>query len=75
MDAALLTGSDADGLSVFHVAYGVALGVFQRDEGDDEVALGFGSEGLVLRGDVFKECGVVELDLVAALLAGDAKTQ
>ena len=34
VDAALLTGADADGLAVLDVADGVALGVFECDEGD-----------------------------------------
>ena len=73
MDAALLAGSDADGLPVLDVADGVGLGVFQRDEGDGQVAAGFSGEGLVARGDVGEEGGVVEAYLVAALLEGDAE--
>ena len=38
VDAALLSGSDTDGLSVLDVADGVGLRVFQRDERNDEVA-------------------------------------
>ena len=73
VDAALLTGTDADGLSVFHVADGVRLRVFQCDKGDNEVATGLLGEGLVLGGNVFEQGGVVETDLVAALLEGDAE--
>ena len=73
MDTALLTGTDADGLTVLHVADGVRLCVFQRDEGDDQVALGLRGKGLVLCGDVLEEGIVVELDLVAALFEGDAE--
>ena len=40
MDAALLAGADADGLAVLHIAHAVALRVFQRDKGYDEVAAG-----------------------------------
>ena len=39
MDAGLLTGTDTDGHAVFYVADGIGLGVFQGDEGDDQVAL------------------------------------
>ena len=73
MDAALLSGTDADSLAVFHVAHTVALGVFQRDKRDDEVAEGFLGEVLALCGDVLKQCGVIEADFVAALLEGDAE--
>ncbi len=34
VDAALLSGADADGLAVFHIADGVGLGILQRDERD-----------------------------------------
>lgn len=57
VDAALLSGTDTDSLSVLHIAYGVRLGILQCDKGDDEVALCLGSEGLVLGGDVLEECG------------------
>ena len=73
VDAALLTSTDADGLTILDVADGVGLGVLQRDEGDDEVAAGFSSKGFVLRGDIFKQGGIVETDLVAALFEGDAE--
>ena len=39
VDAGLLTGTDTDGHAVFYVADGIGLGVFQGDEGDDQVAL------------------------------------
>lgn len=50
VDAALLTSTDTDGLTIFHIAYRVALCVFQRDERDDEVALCLCCECLVLVG-------------------------
>ena len=37
VDAALLAGAHADGLTVLDVADGVGLGVFQGDEADDQV--------------------------------------
>ena len=73
VDAALLTGADADSLTVLDVADAVRLCIFQRDECDDEVALGISSESLVLGGDVLEECGVVKLDFITALFEGDAK--
>ena len=73
MDAALLTGSDADGLSVLDVAHRVGLRVFEGNERDDEVTLGFSREGLVLRGDVLKERIIGQVDFVASLLEGDAE--
>ena len=73
VDAALLAGTDTDGLSVLDVAHRVALGVLERDEGNDQVALGLGRKGLVLGGNVLEEGGVIEPNLVAALLKGDAE--
>ena len=49
MDARLLARADADRLSVDGVADGVGLGVFQRDEGEQEVAAGLGGDVLVRR--------------------------
>ena len=37
VDTALLSGADTDGLTILDVAYRVALGIFQGDEGDDQV--------------------------------------
>ena len=73
MYAALLSCSDAYGLSVLDIAYGVALSILKGYKGDDEVALGLVGECLVLCGDVLEECGVVESYLVASLLEGDAE--
>ena len=39
VDAALLAGAHADGLSVLHIADGIGLGIFQRNEGHDHVDL------------------------------------
>ena len=73
VDAALLAGSDADGLTILHVADTVRLRVFQCDEADDEIASCLRTEGLVLRGDVLEEGIIVEANLVASLLECDAK--
>ena len=70
--AALLTGANADCLTVLHVAYRIGLGIFEGDEGNHQVAACLGREVLVCRGDVGEECIVVEVDLVASLLEGDA---
>ena len=73
VDAALLTGTDTDGLSVLHVAHGVALCIFQGDKSDDQVTTSLGRERLVLCGDILKQCGIIEPYLVATLLEADAK--
>ena len=53
--AALLSGTDAYGLSVLHVAYRVALSVLQRDKTYYKVALSLFGECLVLCGYILKE--------------------
>ena len=72
MDAALLSGTNADGLSVLDVAYRVRLGVLQRDKCNNQVALGLGRERLVLGGDILKQGRVVQLAFVASLFEGPA---
>ena len=72
VDAALLTRADADGLPAEGVADGVGLGVFERDQGDDEVkdrALG---QRFVFRHDLAEQLAV-DFEIVAALLEGDAE--
>ena len=72
MDAALLAGTHADGLAACGVADTVGLGVFQGDEGNDQVPLLLLGHALVL-GDPVGQHGVgVDGQLVAALLKGDA---
>ena len=71
MHAGLLSGADADGLSVFHVADRIGLGIFQRNEGDLHVHQG-------IRGDLFVgghhigQKFIIDVQLVAALLESDA---
>ena len=73
VDAALLSGTDTDGLPVLDVADAVALRVLERDEGDDQVTTLVLGEVLGHGGDVGKERGIVEADLIAALFEGDAE--
>ena len=68
VDAALLSGADADSLSVLHVAYRVRLCVLQCDERDNEVADSFLGEVLRLCRYVLEQSRVVEAHLVASLL-------
>ncbi len=72
MDAGLLTCADADGLPVRGVADGIRLGVFQRDQRNNEVADSGFRQVLVLRNDVGQQ-GAVDAEIVAALLEGDAE--
>lgn len=72
VNAALLSGADTDSLAVLDVADGVALGIFERDEGDAEVALGGFGERLVACGDIVEELAARKVDFVASLFEGDA---
>ena len=73
VNAALLSRTDTDGLSVLGVAHGVALRIFQRDERNAQVADSLGREGLVVGRNVFKEGIGGEVDVVASLLEGNAE--
>ena len=55
VDTRLLPRTDADGLSVHRVAHGVRLGVFQRDEGYEQVAARALGQVGVLRHKLFKK--------------------
>ena len=68
VDSRLLSRADADGLSVLCVAHGVRLCVFERDKRQDEVALCVFGQCFVLRRDVLHEHGLIDFQLVAALL-------
>ena len=72
MDAALLARAHADGLAVLGVADGVRLGVFERDERNDHVALRVIGKRLIFGDDVRKQ-RLVDLAVVASLLEGHAE--
>ena len=72
VDAALLAGADADGLAVLRVADGVGLRVFERDEGNQEIALGAFRQIMILRHDVL-EAVFRDFDIVAFLFECDAE--
>ncbi|KAH6608706.1 hypothetical protein Trco_002052 [Trichoderma cornu-damae] len=73
VDARLLAGAEADDLAVDGVADGVALGIFEGDGGDGEVAGGALGEGSgVLGSDDGAERPGGDLGVVAVLLEADA---
>lgn len=67
VNAALLSGADADGLSVLGVANAVALCVFQGDEGNHQVAASGFAECFVRGRDIGKEFVAGEVYFVASL--------
>ena len=71
MDARLLSRADADRLSVHRVADGVRLRVFQRDEREQEVAVGRIGDVLIRRRAI-REAVLCDLHIVALLLERDA---
>ena len=73
MDAALLSGTDADSLTILDVADTVALRVFEGDKSNDEIPLSCFWEVLIDSRDVLEESRVIQLHLVTALLKGYAK--
>ena len=72
MDAGLLPRAHADGLAVHRIADGVGLGVFEGDEGHDEVPDGAVGQ-VLLGGDDVPEELPVDPEVVAPLLEGDAE--
>ena len=72
MHSGLLTGAHADGLTIVGKANRVALGVFQGDQGDDQIQLGAVGQLLVGGDDVLQQM-LADLEIVAALLEGDAE--
>ena len=68
----LLPRAHTDGLTVFCIADGVRLRVFERDERNHEVTLGAVGQVFVFRNNVLKRA-FVDLQRVAALLKGDAE--
>ena len=72
VDARLLSGADADGLSALGVADRIGLRIFERNQRDEQVALGLLRQVLALCDDVGKHFGI-DFHLVASLLEGDAE--
>ena len=58
MDSGLLTCADTDCLTVNGVAYGVGLGIFERNERDDKVAFCAFGEFFVVCYNIEFECSV-----------------
>ena len=73
MNAALLAGTDANGLPVFHVTYRIALCVFKDDECNDEVSACIGWDVLALGGNVGKQRSIIQPYLISALFKCNAK--
>ena len=72
MDPGLLSRSHADGLAVIGEADGVGLGVFQGDQGHQQIPGRRFRQILVLGDDVMQQVPV-DLEVVPALLKGDAE--
>ena len=71
MHSGLLSGADADRLSVPDKAHGIGLGVLERDQGDLDIADRLRRELLILRNSILKE-RVVNDKVLASLLEGHA---
>ena len=72
MDSGLLARAHADGLTVIGEAHRIGLGVFQGNQGHDQVDLGGLGQVLILGDDVLQQV-LADLEVVAALLEGDAE--
>ena len=72
MDTRLLARADTDGLAALRVADRIRLCILQRDKRDEQIALGVLGKILALCNNVGEHIGV-DLDLIAALLEGNAE--
>ena len=73
VDAALLSCTDTDGLTVLDVAHRVRLGIFERDKSNHEVATSCIRNLLIGSRDVLEKSIVVKIDLVASLFKGNTE--
>ena len=73
VNAALLSGTNADGLAVLDIAYRVRLCILQGNQRNHQVATGGLREILGLGRHIFKKAVCREVYLIAALLESDAK--
>ena len=71
VDPGLLPGAHADGLAVIGKAHGIGLGVFQSDQGHDQVDFGTLGE-LFVFGDQIRQQRCIDLEIIPALPEGDA---
>ena len=73
MNTALLACTDTDSLSVFDVTDRVTLGIFQRDEGDNQVAFSLIGECFALCWNVLKQRRIIKFHLIASLFESHTK--
>ena len=71
VDTALLTGTYADGLAVFHITDGVGLGIFQRKQRNGHITAGLIGQ-IGVRGNDVGEGLICDSIVIDALLKGDA---
>ena len=72
VDSGLLTGTHAHCLAVIGKADGIGLGVFEGNEGDDQIDLCTFGQLLVFGNNVLKQLAA-DLKVVPTLLEGDAE--
>ena len=70
MDTGLLSGTDADGLTVLDIAYGIGLGILQSDQGDLHIDQGTLRDLLVHSHDIGQQV-TIDVQLVTTLLKSD----
>ena len=71
MDTGLLSGTDADSLTVLDIAYGIGLGILQSDQCDLHIDQGTLRDLLVHSHDIGQQIAV-DIQFVTPLLEGDA---
>ena len=71
VDTGLLSGTDADSLTVLDIAYGIGLGILQSDQCDLHIDQGTLRDLLVHSHDIGQQI-TVDVQFVTTLLKGDA---
>ena len=71
VNPALLARAYADGLAVLHIAYGIGLGIFQGNQGNQQIDFGVFRQILILGHHIRKQF-LADLQLISALLKGNA---
>ena len=72
VNAALLPGTDADGLTILGIAHGIGLGVLEHDQCYHQVTLGFLRQVVILGHNILQQVFVND-EFVPSLLEGNAE--
>ena len=73
MNTTLLTGADTDCLAVFHITYGIRLGILQGNKRYHQITLGGFGEILIPGRNISKQLLAIQLNLIAPLFKSNSE--